>query len=138
MGWDNRLFSVNGRGKEMLAATLAIAAQQHGDRPDTFEGWIDDPKKGLILVWHAEPGKANKFISRLTASQVAEQVWPWLESIKHVKPYTLELLQWEGNMDHDGSNSIGWRVYCEDWGHVGPASSYAIVAVKPVYLWHGK
>ena len=44
---------------------------------------------------------------------------------------------WDRDLDHDGSNGPGWRVYCEDWGHVATYSA-AICAVKPVWLWYGK
>ena len=50
---------------------------------------------------------------------------------------TVILDDWDADMNHDGSNSRGWRVYVGDWGHVGD-EMYAICAVKPVFLWHGK
>lgn len=131
--FDNRLFNVNGRGEDMLALTLRIAALQHGIVAKPYAGWKVHPKKGLILYWHAED-KVNAFLTGLNADEVSKDVNAWLQI---VKPEQFEALQWEDNCDHDGSNSVGWRVYCEDWGHVD-GDSYAIVAVKPVYLWHGK
>lgn len=130
---DNRLFNVNGQGGAMLAKALELAFMQHGNVDKLCEGWDIHPKKGFILYWHAE-GKINKFLTKLSAPIVASDVYAWLQT---VKPEQFELLDWEEDHDHDGSNSIGWRVYCENWGKVAE-DCYAIVAIKPVYLWHGK
>lgn len=44
----------------------------------------------------------------------------------------------ENDIDHDGSNVIGFRISNGNlWGHVNEDSS-AFLCVKPVYLWLGK
>ena len=61
-------------------------------------------------------------------------LWSWLADPESLK---VEQKDWDRFGTHDGSNEAGWRVYCEDWGHVANESS-AFCAVKPVYLWLGK
>lgn len=134
MSMDNRLFNVNGAGQEMLLAALQLVFAQSGSMRGC-ESWSVDPDRGLILLWwkgHNE--SAHAFPSRLTALQCLPFVAAWLDSDDAKK---IKLGKWEGDIDHDGDNSYGWRVYCEDWGHVGGFSS-AICAVKPCVLWHGK
>ncbi len=126
---DNRQFNVNGSGKEMLLNALKLAFEQKG-RNTTATGYIIDPKKGMILLWHNEKGTALP--APFNAEAACNFVWTWLESEPEI-----ECKGWDADNDHDGHNSLGWRVYCEDWGHVGH-NHYAIVAVKPAYLWHGK
>ena len=129
---DNRLFRVNGSGTAMLLKTLELAfMQSHGFK---CKGWTAN-RKGLILTWYVDD-RVNKLPSKegLSAAQVLPMVDDWL---KEVDIKDIDLEQWEDNLDHDGHNSIGWCVYCEEWGHVKDMSS-AICAIKPVYLWHGK
>lgn len=130
--WDNRQFNVNGRGKEMLVQTLELAFAQQGDKARAT-GYFLAPDHGLVLVWCESARPEHLFPAPLTASAAAEMVWAWLES----KPSIAIRSQWDRDADHDGDNSVGWRVYCEDWGHVDGRAN-AIVAVKPVFLWHGK
>lgn len=137
---DNRIFNVNGAGKEMLADTLRLALwQQRGGYADQrggkAEGYMVSPTHGLILMWHVSPTNGgHKFIAPLGAEPLAEMIMEWL---KTEEARSIALGDWEEDIDQDGHNSKGWRVYCEDWGHVD-GNHYAIVAVKPVYLWHGK
>ena len=134
--WDNRIFNINGKGKEMLLSALRLALAQRSTRADAA-GYALDSDKGMVLLWHvAEGGIA--FPAPLKAEQAVEVVWTWLES----GPTVLQA-DTDSDYDHDGHNSAGWRVYCEDWGHVAlskasPCSHYAIVAIKPVFLWYGK
>ena len=39
--------------------------------------------------------------------------------------------------DSDISVKRGWRIFCEEWGHIDE-SWQAIVAIKKVWLWYGK
>lgn len=140
---DNRIFSVNGRGLSMLTDTLKLAFwQQAGcydnDRStNTVKGFTVETDKGLILLWDIDEKNPDhhKFMAPLSAEAVAPMVEQWLKSEVASE---ISLGPWEDDCDHDGHNSKGWRVYCEDWGHVGQANWRAVVAVKPVFLWHGK
>ena len=129
---DNRIFNVNGKGSELLKNTLALAFAQNGTHTKA-KGWLFNKKKGLILIWVDCEG-ASKFMAPLSALDVAPMVEQWLASEEAA---SMEFESWDADQDHDGSNSMGWRVYCEDWGHV--ADRYqAICAIRPAYMWHGK
>jgi len=131
---DNRVFNVNGTGDELLLQTLKLAFAQEG-RNTTANAWRETKKHGLILCWtipDSSPENYNQFPSELTAEEVFPAVKKYLE-----KAEDIEMKDWDANADHDGSNELGWRVYCEDWGHVDD-DFYAIVAIKPAYMWYGK
>lgn len=127
----NRLFNVNGKTDEMLRDALRLAfTDEYGT--NTCDGWVFDPKCGLILLGYADGH--NKFPAPLTADEVFPIVLNWLKS---KEASTVELGPWEDDCDHDGHNTKGWRVYVGDGGHVGNHYT-ALCAVKSVYLWYGK
>lgn len=137
--FDNRQFNVNGRSEAMLLKALELAAMQNSNTAGCFRGWQEN-EKGMILCWmnntngiQAFPG-CSKPGAGLTASQVLPLVVSWLNSDE---AKAIMLSDWDADMDHDGSNDRGWRVYCESWGHVGD-NRYAICAVTPAWLWIGK
>jgi len=129
---DNRLFNVNGSGEEMLKKTLELVFSQEGDRT-TCASWFESKEKGLVLLWCKGKGN-NDLPSNLNAEESLLMVLSWLKG-EFAK--TVELSPWCEDMDHDGHNTKGWQVYCEDWGHVGN-NHYAICAIKPAYMWLGK
>lgn len=130
---DNRVFNVNGSGDDQLLATLKLVFNQEGHKT-TCKGWRVTPEHGLILLWHANNKNVIAFPNGLSALECFPFVSAWLLGDDAKKT---QLTGWDEDYEHDGSNSRGWRVYCEDWGHV--ASHFeAICAIKPVYLWHGK
>jgi hypothetical protein len=131
VGFDNRLFNVNGRGEDQLLAALKLAFSQEGS---SCKAWSQTRECGLILHWWDSDGGLNKLPGEMTPEDCLPIVLKWLGSDF---ASTVEPSEWCGDADHDGSNSIGWQVYVGDWGHVG-ASRTAICAVKPAYLWHGK
>lgn len=82
----------------------------------------------------------------------ATLVFGWHESMRNsIKlPFTLDFVgasQWAHRWlkeqdygrepDHDGNNSKGWRVFNENWGHIGD-DFYAFVAIQPAWAMHGK
>ena len=136
---DNRIFNVNGdlKNSEMLLATLELVfCQFMSDRKSLCKAWAFDSDKGLILLWHHNINnkKENRFPSILTAKQCLPFIQAWLES---EQAGTVNISDWDSNYEHDGSNSKGWRIYCENWGHVGEYN-YSICAIKPAFMWHGK
>lgn len=142
---DNRVFNVNGSGKEMLRAALKLAMVQnqgcYGFKDefkvtDKAEGWIFSPTKGLILLSYIPSSckNANKFLTPMGLDSLTETVWEWLKS---EEAQSIELDGWFADMDHDGSNGPGWRVYCEDWGQVEGLWG-TIAAITPAYMWYGK
>lgn len=131
---DNRLFNINGDGEAMLLKALELAFMQQSAFNPTCSGWQQTKEHGLILCWTANHKDITPFPADLTAQQCLPFITQWLagDFAKDV-----ELSKMCHNADHDGSNSLGWQVYCEDWGHVGE-QHYATCAIKPAYLWHGK
>lgn len=127
---DNRIFNVNGNAQELLSDALQLAFLQAG-HDFKAKAFKVDKKKGLILLWSDE---GTKFPVPLDAHAVLPIVTAWLEGDE---AKTIECEGWDADADHDGNNERGWRVYVEDWGHVGDCS-YAICAVKPAYMWFGK
>jgi hypothetical protein len=156
---DNRLFNVNGTGDDMLLLTLKLAGMQESSRPDCFAGWRYVPDFGMVLYWHtkAEEGIAP-FMHNLTAEEVTPVVARWLKSSEEAKAEVAKLRvrrsaypewkepaygiedprsTWDLDQQHDGDNYPGWRVYCQNWGHVA-GSHYSICAVRPAFMWAGK
>lgn len=129
---DNRVFNVNGTGDKQLLATVELVFMQEGDR--TFcKSWIHDKEKGLILLWSIE-NKTNPLPVPLSAMECLPMISAWLKSDE---AKTVRLSGWDAAVDHDGEDGQGWRVYCEDWGHVGNFTS-AICAITPAVMWYGK
>lgn len=129
---DNRIFNVNGQSDGMLLNTLQLVFAQTGLRTKAV-GWSFDNKYGLVLYW-SKTDSITMFPSSLTADQCVPFISAWLLSDDAKR---VEKTDWDREITTDGSTSSGWRVYCENWGHVG-GNHYSICAVKPVCLWHGK
>lgn len=129
---DNRIFNVNGEGRDMLHKALELVFQQEG-KNTTCRAWKQTKEHGLILLW-SDSSDANAFPAPLSAEECVPMIEKWLAS-DFAK--TVELSRFCDNADHDGDNGKGWQVYCEDWGHVG-GDHYAICGIKPAYMWYGK
>lgn len=133
---DNRLFNVNGENSKTLklAIKLAFMIDSYSEEGNIAKAYRVDPNKGLIFLWTSDTTGAIPFKNPLHYKDAFKFALEWLSSPEATN---IKLEHWEEDVDHDGSNSIGWRVYLEDWGHVGD-ERYAICAVKPCYLWYGK
>lgn len=132
MGWDNVQLNINGQADDHLLDALRLAIAMH--TVHGVKGYIKDREKGLILVWCTGADKeAAPFPCGLSADEVMPVVKAYLAS-EEAEQVALD--GWDEDSDHDGSNSVGWRLYAEDWGHV--KTHYAICAIKRVHLWHGK
>lgn len=130
---DNRVFNVNGSGDEMLLKALELVFLQRSEKT-TCSGWQQTKEDGLILCWTKNDESITPIPSDLTATECLPFVLSWLKG-EFAK--SVQLSKWCDNLDHDGHNSGGWQVYCDDWGRVG-SQSYSICAIKPAYMWHGK
>jgi hypothetical protein len=136
MGFDNRLFKINGEGLETLKAVLKLAFKQEGDWIKA-ESWKITPEHGFVLCWYSNEydKEMQNFPGKLSSDLAAQMVWEWLQQDETWEKNVYR--DWEDDLDHDGDNYRGWVVYCEDWGHVADCHG-AICAVKPCYLWAGK
>lgn len=130
---DNRVFNVNGAGDKMLLDALELVFAQKG-KGTRCKAW-QVTKKGLVLLWYPGDGATPLPASNgMAAAEVLSMVLSWLSS---VDLKDIEMTDWDENCDHIEHRSMGWRVFCEGWGHVG-GDSGAICAVKPAFMWHGK
>ena len=128
---DNRQFNVTGKDDTFLLQALQLVFKQDNHQ---CVAWKQTKENGLILLWYEEE-KTNILPSSLNADGVLPMVVAWLKSDFAKKVETKNA--WDKNCDHDGSDAKGWRVYCEDWGHVGGLHS-AICGIVPIVLWYGK
>lgn len=132
--FDNIIFDVNGRTPKALELALELAFEQSGHKP---VAWKVHATKGMIFYWTIPSRKAvnvNKFMSPPSAKPLTDLIYDWLETDE---AKTIETIGYDEDHDHDGHNSLGWRVYTESWGHINEEWE-AFLAVKPAYLWHGK
>ena len=129
---DNKVFNVNGATKNQLLATLKLAMLDEYDTYRKAVSYEIDKKHGFVLNQYGERG--IKFPAFLEIETITEIVWAWLQT-DEAKSMSFE--GWDADADHDGSNHLGFRVYCEDWGFVGDNQS-AIIAIRPAYCWYGK
>lgn len=129
---DNRVFNVNGCGSDNLLKTLDLVFLQEDHKA---VAWEHDSQRGMVIMWSST---GRNHANRLPGPMDAKQILPLVESYLS-GDLADELLfeDWDRDYDHDGSNELGWRVYVEDWGHVG-SNQYAICAVRPAYMWYGK
>lgn len=134
MGFDNRIFRVNGCGFDDLKTTLSLVFKQEGFNTRA-KAWSSSPEHGFVLYWYKNDYPKMNALPGLNSELSAGIIWEWLqdESVWDKNIYG----SWECDSDHDGSNKKGWLVYCDDWGHVD-GSGAAICAIKPCYLWLGK
>ena len=144
---DNRIFDINGRTKEQLKLAVKCLLYSEYDKEHNVSGWYFRRKKGLVLcAWKSNENGYKSFTDRMgndkpaNGEELVEILWEWLQSDE---AKTVEFKDWEIDLEHDGSNNMGWRLYTEEWGHVqyehGHTIDHAtIAAFKPMYLWYGK
>lgn len=143
---DNKIFNVNGRTKEQLRLALQLLLLNEYGENKKVRGWYLSKKNGLILTWLVDSSnKAIPFTDRMgkeseiSGEELVDLLWNWLSSdeAKYV-----ECVDWDADLDHDGSNEKGWRLYTGQWGHVSEnditVDHYSIAAFKPAFLWYGK
>lgn len=132
MSFDNRIFNVNGEDFDTLKKAIELVFMINSEHTKAVS-WEFHKDKGLIFSW-TKTDRGHLFPIPLDSEKAASITWDWLktEDSKNMK-----CEDWDCDNDHDGSNGDGWRVYVEDWGHVG-TNSYAICAIRPVYVWYGK
>ena len=122
---DNFRIDITAEGRERLRDALALGMSNR-ESTRVF-GWEDHPEKGLILYWTDNSLAIEKFPAPLGVEETTAMVWTWLAFTTYPEQ------EWGG----DVSYGKGWRVYNEDWGHVGERWQ-AILAIQPVWAMYGK
>jgi hypothetical protein len=145
---DNRIFNVNGKTKTQLKLALDCALfDEYGEI--FIQGWYISPKKGFVLVssiTDEDKTKVNPFTDRLgipssvNAHELLDILWNWLSC---EESNTIECEEWDKDIDQDGVNMLGWRLYTEDWGCIhgdeyDNLQQFSLFAFKPAYIWYGK
>lgn len=103
-------------------------------KAESVNEWLDKPekRKTMLLFWHDDESfkpRPTPLPYKMKDEVLVSFVWHWLEDYWENDPHS--------EPDHDGSNSHGWRVFNEEWGHVA-GSHYGVVGVQPVWAMHGK
>lgn len=133
--FDNRVFNVNGKGTGwILDDVIDMVFMQQGENT-TCKAWSQSKEHGLILHWYGDNDYSTNLLTPLSAEECRPMIKAWLAG--DFAKTCFGTGPWDGDADHDGHNGVGWRVYCEDWGHVAGYSS-AICAIQPVFVWYGK
>ena len=129
---DNRIFDVNG-DDDMLKTAMTLAFQSAGKKQ--CEAYAHSKNFGLVLLWSERVDKGVIVLpSPMTASECVPMVHAYLLSKKSQE---VDREGDEKDCDHDGHNTLGWRMRVARWGHVEGFTA-AICGIKSVYLWHGK
>ena len=143
---DNKVFNINGATKEQLANAVTCLLFNECGNFIKIASWRFMEDKGLVLYWHVKGENSTPFTDKwgkpksLEPEELTDILWEWLQSdqAKNFKPVG----EWDYNLNHDGSNERGWRLYTEDWGKikqkVAGSLTYSLCAFVPAYIWHGK
>jgi hypothetical protein len=134
---DNKVFNVNGRSEQQFTETLKLAMLDEYGKEATAKGWIFDKKKGFLIVQYGNESEMNRFPSPLGSKELAPMIWGWLKSDEALS-VSKSKDRWDGSVgDSDVEEEPGFRIYVEDWGHVGDRHGI-VAAVKPIVCWYGK
>lgn len=133
---DNPVFNVKGQGKEMLLKTMELGVACVGNYKLT--GFTVDNKKGIILYWSDSDKKDyQQFVEPGEPKDIIDQIFDAIYS------FNLALEKEDDEFwdlpinDYEVGNSLGWRMYTEQWGQIGD-DWRACLAIVPSYLWIGK
>jgi hypothetical protein len=112
-------FANHSKVERFLEQPGVLAKVEHGRR---FPMWEKPPR--LILMWGGDAGMP--LLMPAGPEVIAPTIREWLGS-----------QDYKNEPDHDGDNSKGWRIYNGPWGHIDD-HRYAICAIEPAWLMHGK
>lgn len=152
MSFDNLVFNVNGQSKEDFISAVKLVLSIRGGNSKTV-AFRYVKGRGLVFFWSVPKEKDTiELMREMNPEKAAEYAWAWLHNSPDAKA-EIEALSgidedddseesianshWDRDLDHDGHNTVGWRVFVEDWGDVAGQWS-ASLCVKPVFVWHGK
>lgn len=120
---DNFHIDITSRGIDPLKSALSLCGHKKvsGYRVEETKG-----KPRMIFYWASSPNAAP-FPFEMPIDQAAQFAQAWLDGGA----------EYGREPDHDGHNEKGFRLYCEDWGHVA-GEWQAFVAIEPAWAMYGK
>jgi hypothetical protein len=153
MSHDNSRFNVSGDTQEGLAQTLSLWVSLHGHKEMNFTGYCIDPVFGMVLYIYDGVDKekipfpfgegknavrlTSFFYNYLNSGNAKVVDLPPVEKDRYDQySYLRQDLGWDGDVDHDGDNGLGWRVLAGEWGHIKGYTTP--LAIRPIYCWYGK
>lgn len=150
---NNHLVDIRSEGRESFDHALAIfMGNQMGGRPTASHTSIIAPREipeqkpyeneitiidlkapTFILFWtKPEDWKFDEIRAlpyTMKRDRIGDIVWDWLQAVPQK--------QYGEFIEHDGSMGKGFRMWNENWGHVG-GSWAGICAIRPIFAWYGK
>lgn len=120
------IFNVKGETLEQLQTTLELAFSVFGHNA---EAWKIDKNKGLVLYWTEGDEGVNRFPFSMNEKNIFPIVAGFLAS---QESEVIELGENDADDLYSDGSDLGWRVYSENWGHIGD-SDYAFLAITPSY-----
>lgn len=158
---NNFRFNVSGDKQEHLRATLELVGTlifKYRKFPGIdFKGYKLDPVLGMILGIYDHDTKGFQkfpFGEGKDAQALAAFFYNYLKtpeaknlapvpSVKDAKKESVsdeyenfrKDIETDVDIDHDGDNHLGWRVFTGYWGKVKGTEG---IAIRPAYCWYGK
>jgi hypothetical protein len=136
---DNFALNVRAVSRETFkkAVEIAFAATPGGKASH----YVQSRRYGLVLFWMAHPGDVfegnviHALPDEMNATEAASFAWKWMERKTRNE---FQLKGWDRFYDDgDVACEPAYRVFVEDWGHVGGSHS-AVCAILPCWAWLGK
>jgi hypothetical protein len=84
-------------------------------------------KDNRFILFDFAHDKMTPLPAPMPLSFAASLVYEWLKTAEY-----------PAEPDHDGSNSRGWRIYKESWGHIDEFGWGSVCAVEPMWIEYGK
>lgn len=121
---DNKQFDIVGRSDRQLELAIEIAFTDEYSLNSAIGYEIKD---GRFILYSAAHKDMIKTPFPMNFKFAISMIKEWL---KITEPRTKE-------PNTDGSTALGFRVYCESWGHVD-GKWEAFAAIEPIWLVYGK
>lgn len=132
---DNFRIDVTSKGRDQLDAVLGLVAAHVRARA---VGYCLSPSHGLVLLTRCCPVGLHPVGWEIDGAPVLALPYPMnIAALRDFVWHYLEQADLGPEPTHDGSNSRGFRVYNEQYGHIGGRSD-AFLAVQAVWAEHGK
>ena len=111
---------ITGKSKERLIAAMNFLENNKAS------GYYLDKNK-LVYFW-TDHDLSTKFPVLMSLEACSHIAFEWLK----------ETADYGKEPDHDGSNSKGWKISIDAWGHIEGFGWQAFVRIEPYWIMCGK